>query len=69
MSPDIYQATYIKYGLRHYLRHHKPINCTCTPTHMMRIASLITGVTFKPRDYTGAILALDRYLRRLGQYE
>lgn len=62
MSPSIYQALSLKKGLELWLKHHIRVNSAWTPRAMMRTAIRITGEDLKPRDYAGAIKALERWL-------
>lgn len=58
MSPDNFQKLAISHALEFYARHRKPVNRAYTPKNMMMMAQKLTGLTFKPRDYTGAATAL-----------
>jgi len=42
------------------------VNRAYTPRNMMRVASEITGQTFKPRQYQAAIDALDQWILENG---
>lgn len=57
----MYQALAIKHGLVFYARHGVRINRAYTPKNMMAMATKITGRKFKPRDYMGAVAALQEW--------
>ena len=62
VSPHVYQAIAIKTAIRLYRDTGMKAGRLYTPKNMMAMASKITGREFKPRDYTGAINALECYL-------
>lgn len=62
INPYIYQALAVKHGLKAYRDHGLKMNTMYTPQNMMRTAENITGLKFKPRDYTGAIDALQLWI-------
>lgn len=55
-------AITLKTGLKLYRDTGIKPNRDWTPTNMMRKASQITGKTFKARDYSSAIKALQEWL-------
>lgn len=57
-----YVAIAVKSGLKLYAKHRIRPNAAWTPTAMMRKASEITGESFKPRDYLGAVHALEKWI-------
>lgn len=62
INPYIYRALAIKHGLMAYRDQGLKMNTMYTPQNMMRTAENITGLKFKPRDYTGAIEALGKWV-------
>lgn len=61
-GPRVYQAMVIKAGLKLYHNHKIMPNRDYTPAAMMAMATLITNKKFKPRDYSGAIKELERWI-------
>ncbi len=61
-SPAIFQALAIKHGLKMWRDLKMKPNTAWPPRAMMRTAMRITGEDFAPRDYTGAIKALEKWL-------
>lgn len=59
---SVYVAITLKSGLRMYRDTGMKPNRMWSPKNMMRKAEEITGIKFKPRDYTGAIDALQAVL-------
>lgn len=55
-----YQTIALKHGLKFFVKTGIRPNSAWTPTAMMKLAAHLTGRTFKPRDYAGAIAALER---------
>lgn len=53
-----YQTLAIAQALEFYAKTGMKVNRAYTPTNMMRMASKITGRTFKPRAYVEAAQAL-----------
>jgi len=62
MTPDIYQMLAIKHALYLYAKTGMKANRSYTPTSMMKMATKITGRTFKARDYMGAADALAAHI-------
>ena len=61
VGPDavkVYQATVIGSALRLYAKCGLKVNRAYTPSAMMKVATALTGKTFKARDYLGAADAL-----------
>lgn len=58
-----FQALAVKGGLQAILRGHR-VNRAYTPQNCMAMAARITGQSFKPRDYAGAIAALEAWLQK-----
>jgi len=54
----IYRATVIEHAIRFYAKTGMKVNRAYTPANMMRVASEITGLKFKARDYLGAADAI-----------
>jgi len=61
-DPARYQAVVLKHALKLYRDTGMKANRLYTPKNMMAKAEKITGLKFKPRDYTGAIEALERWV-------
>lgn len=61
-DPRRYQAVVLKAALKLYRDTGMKANRAYTPKNMMATASKITGETFKPRDYSGAIAALAKWI-------
>ena len=60
-DPNTISALVVKQGLK-ALKIGLRINRSATPKTLMRRAHEITGKTFKPRDYDGAIKAIEQWL-------
>lgn len=58
----LYQALAIKSALKLYAKTGIKANRAYTPSAMMRMATRITDKAFKPRDYQGAIDALQEWI-------
>ena len=61
---QVYQATVLKHALVFYAKTGCKVNTLYTPQNMLRVASQITGQTFKPRGYQAAIDALTAWIDR-----
>lgn len=60
----IFRAIALKHELRFYLQTGMKANLAHTPTAMLRMATVITGVPFKRGQYSEAIMALDEWLAK-----
>ncbi len=69
IAPATYQAIAIKAALKLYRDTGMKAGRLYTPKNMMRTAEHITGLKFKPRDYTSAIAAIQAMLDRPSQGE
>lgn len=58
---SIFQALAVKHGLK-AIKIGFRVNRAYTPKNCMMMASKITGKKFKPRDYDGAIAALEEWI-------
>ena len=64
INPSTYQALVIAKALELYARTGIKANRAYTPTAMMRMATKITGKTFRPRDYLPAAQALRDHIEQ-----
>lgn len=62
IDPQKYQALVIRRALLFYVKTGQRVNRNYTPSNMVRMATQITGKTFKPRDYLGAAEALQAWV-------
>jgi len=60
---NVYRATVFASALRLYAKTGIKVNRAYTPTAMMKVATEITGVKFKARDYEGAAEVLTTWAR------
>lgn len=67
MSPAIHQAMVIAAALRFYSRTGYKANRAYTPSNMMKMATKITGQSFKPRAYEDAADALSDWVKEMTQ--
>lgn len=61
---QVYTATVLKNGIALYARTGLRPNRAYTPKAMMAQAALITGRTFRARDYAAAVAALQEWIDR-----
>lgn len=62
---ELFQALAVANALDFWVKHHMTVNRAYTPKAMMKTASDITGLKFKPRDFTGAAKALREHAAKL----
>ena len=62
-SVGVFRAITIASGLELWAKHRMKPSRAYTPKNMMRVASEITGQTFKARDYTGAATAVRDWIK------
>jgi len=60
-ATEAFRAITIAHALRFYAKTGMKMNRMYTPTRMMKVASSITGKTYKARDYVGAADDLQRW--------
>lgn len=56
---DVFAMLTVKSALKLYAKTGIKVNRNYTPSAMIRTASRMTGQAFKPRDYLGAVAALE----------
>ena len=67
VSPEMYQALAIRYALEIYSETGMKVNRAYTPANMIRMATKITGIKFRARDYQGAADALAAWVAARGK--